>query len=49
MLGLEHGEELLRVQPLGVLEVNPHPLGEGLVSLRDDVEKIPNGHDLPEL
>ena len=40
VVALQHRSQLLLVQILGVLEVDAHAFGEGLVAVRDDVEEI---------
>ena len=49
MLPLQHGQQPLVVQALGVLEMQAHALGERLVALGNRVIQIPHGDQLAQL
>ena len=49
MLPLQHGQQPLVVQTLGVLEMQAHALGERLVTLGNRVVQIPHGDQLAQL
>lgn len=49
VLCFQHRLELLLIQLLGLVEVSLHACAEGVVSLGDEVEKIADRDDLPQL
>jgi hypothetical protein len=49
MLVLQHGQKLLPIELLRVIEAHPHRLGKGLVSIRDHVEKVADRHDIAQI
>ena len=49
MLLLQDRQQLLMVEPLGVVEVDRHVLAEGLVAVGHDVEQVAHGHHVAQL
>ena len=49
MARLQHRQQALGVEPLGVLEVQPHALGEGFIPFRDRIPQITDRNQLAEL
>ena len=49
VLLLQHRQQLLVVEPLGVVEVDRHVLAEGLVAVGHDVEQVAHGHHVAHL
>ena len=48
MLPLQMRQQLLSVEPLGVVEVDTHRLGERFVAVGDHVEQVADRDDLPQ-
>ena len=49
VLLLQHRQQLLVVEPLGVVEVDRHVLAEGLVAVGHHVEQVAHGHHVAHL